>query len=166
MGPEQLDGRPVDARTDLYEVGALVCLLMTGLAPFSGTRDEVAHLVREQRPADPSALKPKIAWQLDWVIQRALSKDPMDRFSTAREFLDGLRLGLQETLGKPLPLPVIPAIAAEPAPAPAPVATKPAPAPAPAAPKTAPAPAPKPAPAAESKPALSLEPIPDAAEPM
>src|SRR5258706_2431380 len=57
--PEQLDGRPIDARTDLYQVGALVYLLMTGLTPFSGTRDEVAKLVREQRPADPSALKPK-----------------------------------------------------------------------------------------------------------
>jgi hypothetical protein len=83
----------------------------------------VTQLVRQQRPADPSALKPKTAWQLDWVIQRALSKDPMDRFGTAREFLDGLRLGLQETLGKPLPLPVIPALPPEPAAAPA---TKPA----------------------------------------
>ncbi len=152
MAPEQLDGRPVDARTDLYQVGALVYLLVTGLAPFSGTRDEVVHLVRQQRPADPSALKPKIAWQLDWVIQRALSKDPMDRFGTAREFLDGLRLGLQETLGKPLPLPVIPAMPPEPAVAPAP---KPAVA---AESRPAAATPPKPAPAAALS--LELEPVP------
>ncbi len=86
-------------------MGALVYHLVSGNAPFAGTREEVMHRVVQERPADPSTFMPKIAWQLDWVIQRALSKDPMDRFGTAREFLDGLRLGLQDSIGAPLPVP-------------------------------------------------------------
>jgi response regulator RpfG family c-di-GMP phosphodiesterase len=106
--PEQLGGSAPNARSDLYQVGAIVYHLVAGQAPFSGARDEIAHRVRQERPTDPSSYSPKIAWQLDWVIQRALSKEPMDRFGTAREFLDGLRLGLQDSIGSPLPVPAPP----------------------------------------------------------
>jgi response regulator RpfG family c-di-GMP phosphodiesterase len=131
IAPEQLGGSTPDARSDLYQVGAIVYHLVAGRAPFSGARDEIAHRVRQERPTDPSSYSPKIAWQLDWVIQRALSKEPMDRFGSAREFLDGLRLGLQDSIGSPLPVPapppaaeaksaapVVPAKAAAPATAP------------------------------------------------
>lgn len=178
MAPEQFAGQGGEARTDIYQVGALVYHLVTGSAPFSGSREEVVHRVEQERPADPSTFLPKIAWQLDWVIQRALSKDPMDRFGAAREFLDGLRLGLQDSIGAPLAVPPKPApekAALELAPAKAPVAkpvpiakpaptAKPAPpppapkpaAPAPAAKPAAPAPAPKPAaPAPAAKPAAN-----------
>ncbi|MFZ3322977.1 MAG: serine/threonine-protein kinase, partial [Usitatibacter sp.] len=128
MAPEQFSDIPGEARTDLYQVGALVYHLVSGKVPFTGSREEVIHRVLQERPQDPSTFTPKIAWQLDWVIQRALSKDPMDRFGTARELVDGLRLGLQDSIGSPL------AAVSPPAPAPAP---EPAPAP-------APAPAPKP----------------------
>ena len=171
MAPEQFGDIPGEARTDLYQVGALVYHLVTGKLPFTGTREEVIHRVQQERPSDPSTFAPKLAWQLDWVIQRALSKDPMDRFGTARELLDGLRLGLQDSIGSPLAAPPPPAAPAPaPIPAPAPKAAppaKPAPAPAAAAAKPAPAPAakPAPAPAAPAAPApkveLSLEPRPD-----
>ena len=126
MAPEQFGHGEVGMRTDFYQVGAIVYQLLTGRTPFSGTRDEVAHRVMQERPSDPSSFSPKVAWQLDWVVQRALSKDPAERFGSAREFLEGLRLGFQETLGTPLALP-----AAPPPPAPAPV-KKAAPSPAPA----------------------------------
>lgn len=105
MAPEQLAHQVAEARTDIYQVGALVYHLVTGQPPFTGARDEVMHRVVQERPADPSTFTPRIAWQLDWVIQRALSKDPMDRFGAAREFLDGLRLGLQDSIGAPLAAP-------------------------------------------------------------
>ena len=105
MAPEQLARQGDEARTDIYQVGALVYHLVTGKPPFSGTREEVVHRVVQERPADPSTFVPKVAWQLDWVVQRALSKDPMDRFGAAREFLDGLRLGLQDSIGAPLAVP-------------------------------------------------------------
>ena len=117
--PEQFAHGESGARTDLYQAGAILYQLATGRPPFSGSAEEVAHLVREQRPQDPSAFQPKAAWQLDWVLQRALSKDPADRFGTAREFLEGLRLGMQETLGMPLTLaPAVKPVAKRP-PAPA-----------------------------------------------
>ena len=150
--PEHLAGDAPDARGDLYQVGAIVYHLVTGKPPFTGSREEIAHRVRQERPTDPSSFVQKIAWQLDWVIQRALSKDPMDRFGTARELLDGLRLGLQDSIGSPLPVPA-PAPAAEAKP----VAAKAAPAPA--KPSLAPAPA-KPAPAA-----VPAKPAPVAAAP-
>jgi response regulator RpfG family c-di-GMP phosphodiesterase len=136
MAPEQFGERGISARTDLYQVGAMVYELVTGARPFTGTREEVIHRVQQERPTDPSSLSPKIAWQLDWVIQRALSKDPTVRFGSAREFVDGLRLGLQESIGSALPVGgSLPAFEAE-----APVAS---------APKTvalvAPVPAPAPA---------------------
>jgi serine/threonine-protein kinase len=136
LAPEQISDRRTDARTDVYLAANLVYLLVTNKLPFSGDREAVTHRVLQDRPADPSSLMPKAAWQLDWVIQRALSKDPADRFHTPREFMDGLRLGLQESLGSPLPVAKAPAGGA-PA-APAPVAA--APAPKPAAPRVKPTP--------------------------
>jgi len=134
MAPEQIADRRTDARTDLYQAGLLTYLLITGHMPFSGTRAAVMHRVVQERPPDPSTFAHKIAWQLDWVVQRALCKDPNDRFHASREFLDGLRLALQESLGAPLPA------------SPPPVAAKSI---APAAPATpASAPRPKPIPAA------------------
>jgi serine/threonine-protein kinase len=53
-------------------------------------------------PSDPSSYNKGIAWQLDWVIQKALSKDPAERFGGATEFAEGLRLGLQDTVGRAL----------------------------------------------------------------
>ena len=44
----------------------------------------------QERPADPSSLVAKVAWQLDWVIQRALSKDPLSRYRDAAEWKEAL----------------------------------------------------------------------------
>ena len=144
MAPEQFTGDAIDMRTDLYQAGALIYHLVAGKAPFAGARDELVHRISQERPTDPSSFVEKLAWQLDWVIQRALSKDPMDRFGSPREFMDGLRLGMQDSIGAPLPVP---------APAPAVVEKKPAPpAAAPQAKPAAPKPA-VPAPKAEVAPA-------------
>ena len=101
--PEQFtpDGQ-VTARTDIYQVGAIVYQLVTGKPPFSGTPEEIEHRVHQERPSDPSSFNNKIAWQLDWVVQKALSKDPIERFNAATDFAEGLRLGLQDTVGRPL----------------------------------------------------------------
>jgi eukaryotic-like serine/threonine-protein kinase len=128
MAPEQLTEGITDARTDVYQAGALVYLLVTRKPPFSGAREEVVHRVLQERPSDPSSMVAKLAWQLDWVVQRALSKDPADRFGGAREFMDGLRLGLQESIGAPLPIAKAPPPEpAAPAPAPKPAAAPPKP---------------------------------------
>ncbi len=130
MAPEQFaEGGKGTVRTDLYQVGAIVYHLVTGKLPFTGTREEVVHRVMQDRPTDPSSCTAKIAWQLDWVIQRALAKDPQHRFGSVREFMDGLRLGLQDSIGAPIAVPAPPpAVVHKPVAAPAPAPT-PAPAP-------------------------------------
>ena len=105
--PEQFEGDPSTARTDVYQAGAILYQLVTGKTPFSGTPAEIEHRIMQERPTDPSSIDNRIAWQLDWVIQKALSKDPIDRFGNAIEFADGLRLGLSDTAARPLP-PVAP----------------------------------------------------------
>jgi eukaryotic-like serine/threonine-protein kinase len=131
--PEQFAGGTTTARTDIYQAGAIIYHLVTGKLPFTGTPAEVEHRVMQERPSDPSSYNNKIAWQLDWVIQKAMSKDQVERFGAATDFAEGLRLGLQDTIGRPLD-PIVP----PPPPAPAsgaakaevkPAAPKPAPTP-------------------------------------
>jgi serine/threonine-protein kinase len=154
--PEQFTGDTITARTDIYQLGSIIYHLVTGKLPFTGTPAEVEHRVLQERPSDPSSYNNKIAWQLDWVIQKAMSKDPVERFSAATDFAEGLRLGLQDTIGRPLD-PIVP----PPPPPPAsPAAARAAGSPPPAAPRPAPAPVREPtkppiAPAA-AKPASNL----------
>ena len=123
--PEQFRGETVTSRTDIYNAGAIIYQLVTGKLPFTGTPAEIEHRVFEERPSDPSSYNNRIAWQLDWVIQKALSKDPVERFNAAHDFAEGLRLGLQDTVGRPLE-PLAPPPSAQAA---APMTPRPAPAP-------------------------------------
>jgi len=140
--PEQFAGGTATARSDIYQAGAIIYHLITGKLPFTGTSAEVEHRVMQERPSDPSSYNNKIAWQLDWVIQKAMSKDQVERFGAATDFAEGLRLGLQDTIGRPLD-PIVP----PPPPAPASGAKAAVPAP----PKTAPTPVREP-----TKPPVSL----------
>ena len=120
FAPEHFGEGKINARSDIYQMGILVYQLVTGKLPFTGSPEEVAHRVMQERPTDPSSFNNQLAWQLDWVIQKALSKEPSDRFPSALEFGDGLRLGLQDTLGRPLdPVKITPNKPSAPAAAPA-----------------------------------------------
>ncbi|MBK7659354.1 MAG: protein kinase [Betaproteobacteria bacterium] len=99
MAPEQFSGLEATNRTDLYQVGVIVYELVTGQRPFSGNNVEILRRVVNERPANPSTLNPKVAWQLDWVIQKSLAKDPTERFESAREFAESLRGALEESMG-------------------------------------------------------------------
>ena len=105
MAPEQFTGLPVNAASDLYQVGVILYELLTGERPFMGTNAEILRRVALERPLDPSTHNHHISWELDWVVQKALSKDPADRFASAREFTEALRKGIEDSLGKPLPGP-------------------------------------------------------------
>ncbi|WP_233261842.1 serine/threonine-protein kinase [Vitiosangium sp. GDMCC 1.1324] len=96
MAPEQCGGKDVDARTDLYAVGVLGYLLLTGSAPFTGSNAAeilVAHL--QQAPRPPHEVRPGIPQALSAVLMRALAKRPEARFSTAAE----LRAALETSVG-------------------------------------------------------------------
>ncbi len=102
MAPEQFGGQEATPRTDIYQVGVMVYELITGQRPFTGNNVEILRRVTGERPANPSTLNPKVSWQLDWVVQKALAKDPAERFASAREFADSLMGALEESLGGPL----------------------------------------------------------------
>ncbi len=91
MSPEQISGSTVDARTDLYSLGALVFLLLTGRRPFhartiAGYLDK--HLHRPVRP--PRELNPAIPAELDELCVRLLQKEPARRYASAHHVLVAL----------------------------------------------------------------------------
>ncbi|HWM84637.1 MAG TPA: serine/threonine-protein kinase [Kofleriaceae bacterium] len=93
IAPEQILGRRVDARTDVYGLGALCYQLLTGRPPFSGSMLLTLrhHLQVTPRRASTYAVIPA---ELDRVLQRALAKAPEQRFADARSFLAALRAAM------------------------------------------------------------------------
>jgi eukaryotic-like serine/threonine-protein kinase len=85
VSPEQLQSRPIDARTDLYGVGILGYRAITGRHPFAGARsygDLVAAHINAVPPA-PSSLCPELPPEVDFFLGRCLEKDPARRFPDA-----------------------------------------------------------------------------------
>lgn len=93
FAPEQASGGRVDARTDLYSVGAVLYRLVTGRGPFDHHKRLAAmakaHLTEKPRP--PSHFVPGLPPLLDAVILRALAKKPERRFASAAEMAEALR---------------------------------------------------------------------------
>ena len=91
MSPEQLLGKKVDARTDIYSAGVILFEMATGRRPFQAN-DAVALAVAISAGAAPSAtsLNPDVPLDLSETIGRALERDPRRRFQSAREFEDAL----------------------------------------------------------------------------
>jgi len=88
IAPEQINGDRVDARTDLYSLGAVLYLMLTGKRPFTartlaGYLDK--HLHRPVRP--PRELVPTVPRKLDEICVRMLAKEPVDRFCSATHLL-------------------------------------------------------------------------------
>lgn len=86
MAPEQLEGRKVDARADLFAVGAILYEMVTGRRPFAGeSRASVAAAILTSDPPPMSAPQPVTPPTLERVVRRCLAKSPDDRWQTARD---------------------------------------------------------------------------------
>ncbi|MCA1559321.1 MAG: serine/threonine protein kinase [Acidobacteria bacterium] len=85
--PEQLTGAPVDARADIYSLGAVVFEMLTGRAPFEG-EDAAAVLTGHITgpPPAPSSLRPELPPWIDIAVVRAMAKNPADRWPDIGEF--------------------------------------------------------------------------------
>ncbi|WP_129305931.1 serine/threonine-protein kinase [Streptomyces sp. L2] len=95
VAPEQISGRPVDGRCDLYSLACVVFEVLTGGPPF--VRDEdIALLWAHQYDSPPavSEVRPGLPPALDDVLARALAKVPEDRFDSCLEFVGALRSAL------------------------------------------------------------------------
>jgi eukaryotic-like serine/threonine-protein kinase len=86
LSPEQAKGAPVDQTSDLYSVGVVLYELLTGVVPFNGeTPVEIAMKHLSSPPEAPSARRAEIPRELDYIVLRALAKDPSDRYQSAEE---------------------------------------------------------------------------------
>ena len=95
--PEQLLGKPVDSRADVYGLGALAFEMLTGHPPFKEP-DVSAMLTRVlfDKPPRPSTLKPDLDPHVDEAVLKALEKEPEQRWQTATAFASAL-VGAQPT---------------------------------------------------------------------
>ena len=115
MSPEQIQGQPIDRRTDIFSAGIVFYQLLTGQKPFEGTQWALAKKIIQDDPVWPSKVM-QIPEVIDRVVAKALAKAPENRYQHAKEFAEDLNLILK---GKEPQ-------AKMPAPAGAPVATRPA----------------------------------------
>jgi serine/threonine protein kinase len=92
MAPEQIQGQPVDGRTDLYALGIVLYEMLSGRTPFRGSTP-VSVLYKQINDAPPSLRSLSVhapAW-LEAVLEKAIAKRPQDRFQLGSEFAEALR---------------------------------------------------------------------------
>src|SRR5436189_5617837 len=96
--PEQARGERVDARADIFSTGVLLYELLTGTWPFRGkTSVDVRHAVLHEDPIPLNEARPGGApWQLQAILDRAIAKDPKQRYQRVGELRDDLRSVLRE----------------------------------------------------------------------
>ena len=93
MSPEQVQGRTVDSRSDVFSLGVLLHEMLTGERPFQGetSADLISGILRDV-PQPPSRLRPGVPRGLDPVVLRCLEKGPDRRYRSARELREGLEI--------------------------------------------------------------------------
>ncbi|MGW6685085.1 serine/threonine-protein kinase [Streptomyces sp. NPDC054961] len=110
VAPEQISGRPVDGRSDLYSLACVVYETLTGRPPFERDDDMALPWAHQYDP--PPALserRPGTAPGVDAVMAKALAKRPEERYATCREFVAALRAALCPDAPSPAaPMPYLP----------------------------------------------------------
>jgi len=108
MSPEQVGRRPVDARCDVYALGATLYEVLTLRPPFTGASDhEIQNAILFKEPVPPRKLDPRLHRDLETIVLRAMEKDPDRRYSSAKEMADDLRrfIRYEPIRARPLSLP-------------------------------------------------------------
>ena len=91
MAPEQLEGKPVDARTDVFAFGVVFYEMVSGRKPFEATtRARLIAAILQGEPAPLSRVQPQTPAELDRLVRRCLAKDPRDRWPSCGELLAAL----------------------------------------------------------------------------
>ena len=91
MSPEQAEGRPVDARSDVFSLGAVIYEMLTGLRPFAGSSDvAIVTAILRDAPQPIRTLRPEVPADVDALVARALAKEPAARFADAAALREAL----------------------------------------------------------------------------
>src|SRR5262245_42711813 len=98
MAPEQALEKEIDRRADLFSVGAVVYMLLTGRAPFEGP-NELA-IINSLLSTNPVYVPETLPEPVQWILRRALARKPEQRFDDAAEMQNAIELALVE-LGQP-----------------------------------------------------------------
>jgi serine/threonine-protein kinase len=97
MSPEQISGQPVDQRSDLFSLGIVLYEMLTGKRLFAGSEmAQVMHSITNDEHLPPTQVNPALPAMLDFVVARALKKDPKARYQDADDLAADLRTCLAE----------------------------------------------------------------------
>jgi len=92
MSPEQIAGRPVDQRADIFALGCILYELLTSQKPFGGeTVTTVIYRIMNENPPPMRTVQKDVPEGLEYIVNKALAKDPESRYQNCREFIDDLR---------------------------------------------------------------------------
>lgn len=98
MSPEQVEGKRVDERADIYSLGIILYELFTGRVPFTGdSAIAVGFKQMKELPAAPCTIAPHLPAEIEAIILKCLQKDPLDRFSTVTQ----VKQVLEEAVAQP-----------------------------------------------------------------
>lgn len=92
MSPEQVMGRDIDERSDIFSLGVMLYEMLTGQAPFNGDNvNTIMYQTLNAIPLPPNQINPAVPDMLDFILVKALAKNTEDRYQKAKEFADDLR---------------------------------------------------------------------------
>lgn len=107
MSPEQVSGRAVDGRSDIFSLGAILYELLTGIPAFGGGSDSnltaIMYQVLNEIPDLPTMVNSSIPAAFDYIVSKALAKKPEERYQSAREMAEDLRNFKKLTIPVQLP---------------------------------------------------------------
>jgi CHASE2 domain-containing sensor protein/tRNA A-37 threonylcarbamoyl transferase component Bud32 len=93
MSPEQINGRQLDGRSDIFSLGVVFFQLLTGQAPFNGnTLTELFYQITQAKHPSPRKINPRVIRPCERLVDKALKKDPKQRFQRGKEFAKYLRI--------------------------------------------------------------------------